>query len=451
MKLVRALVPAAMLSVSACDDGSTAMPPCDVERVAETGTTEDATVVEDVAGSAADVTTGDAAEPPSQCPEATGERPRARAEHAGVVDPVRRQLVTFGGSFGVPQNCSSIVSHTYESDTWIFDLGCSQWRSVSGTAPAGRTRHGAVHDSRGDRMLIYGGRSRAGASGPYTLYGDVHAFDLKTETWSELATTGAPPPRFNAATAYDSVNHRLLVFGGNTSSSGLVYTETNEVWALDLGSLAWTRLVATGDAPSPRFWVNGAFDAVRNWFVIYGGSNGNQAFSDTAVYEDDLWVLDLSQSPPDWYLLGKSSPDQPEGRFWAGVAVDAERDRYLVFGGHDDKNLGNRNDLWALNVNGETWEVIRTGDTYNSPPTGFCQFPADFANIDDASPERRHAHVFAAGAGLAVTTGGKTDCGNVDDIFALELATDTWQELLTATVGEACIRKGGTTCNDMCF
>jgi hypothetical protein len=450
MKLVRTFVPAALLALTGCEEDPAAPAPDDAATSADVATDAEGPSEGD-ATAAPDVTEADTAEPPASCPEPTGERPRARAEHAGIVDPARRTLVTFGGSFGVPQNCSAIVNHTYEADTWIFDLACSQWRSVAGgEAPAGRTRHGAVHDSREDRMLIYGGRSRVGGSGPYTLYGDVHAFDLKTETWSRLATTGAPAPRFNAATAYDSVNHRLLVFGGNTSTSGLVYEETNDVWALDLATLVWTKIVATGDAPTPRFWVNGAFDATRSWFVIYGGTNGREAFSDTATYEDDLWALDLSASPPDWYQLNTGAPN-PEGRFWAGIVIDADRDRYLMFGGHDDKSLGNRNDLWAFDVEAQTWAAIREGDAYNSPPTGFCQFPPDFATIDSDSPERRHAHVFAAGAGLAVASGGKTDCGSVDDVYGLELDSDRWVELLPATVGEACLRKGGTSCNDMCF
>jgi hypothetical protein len=99
----------------------------------------------------------------------------------------------------------------------------------------------------------------------------------------------------------------------------------------------------------------------------------------------------------------------------------------------------------------QMWSTLRVGDAYNNPPTGFCAFPPDFATIDAGSPERRHAHVFVGGPDVAVTTGGKTDCGNVDDVYAFDFATETWSELLPATVGEACLRKGGVTCNDMCF
>lgn len=401
----------------------------------------------------ADTSVGvDTAEPPlPECPEPTGARPGARAEHAGIYDPAKDTLVTFGGSFGVPQNCSSIVNHTYESDTWIYDVRCGQWRSAAGPGPAGRVRHGAVLDTRNRRMLIYGGRSRVGSSGPYTLHADVDAFDLDTETWSTVPTSNTPPARFNAATAYDDINHRLLVFGGNTSASGLVYEENNEVWALDLTSNAWSKLtVAPSGAPKPRFWVNGAYDSARQWFVVYGGTNGTEAFSNTAKYYDDLWALDLSLSPPTWFQLNTTAPTPP-GRFWAGIVVDPPRNRYLMFGGHDDQNLGNRNDIWEFSMTTQTWKTLRVGDAYNRPPAGFCDFPPDFATIDDGSPERRHAHVFAGGPDLAITSGGKTDCGNVDDVYAFDYTTDTWTELLPSTIGEACLRKGGVACNDMCF
>ncbi len=390
---------------------------------------------------------------PVECPEPTGQRPQARAEHAGVYDPVGKQLVMFGGTFGVPVNCSSIVDHTYQNEVWFFDTQCDQWRQSEAVAPtAGRNRHAAAYDPARRQMIVYGGRYRAGSSGSYTLFDDVLAFDIETETWSVIAT-GGPAPRHNAVAVVDPVGDQLLVFGGDTSDSGLFIQEQNDVWALDLGTGTWQQLEGTDTSqarPAKRKWVTGLWDAQRSWLVVYGGGDAT-AFSNTAQYFDDVWAFDLTQTPPVWYQLDVDPPQAPEGRFWPGLVHDTVNDRYVVFGGHDDQQVGNRNDTWALGPVAGSWELFSIGDTYNRAPNGFCDFPPDFTTVDAAQPERRHAQFFVAGEGHAWLVGGKTDCGNVDDVWSFDFSAGTWSERIPATVGEVCIRKGGVNCNDMCF
>ena len=90
-------------------------------------------------------------------------------------------------------------------------------------------------------------------------------------------------------------------------------------------------------------------------------------------------------------------------------------------------------------------------DTWNKPANGFCDFPPDFTHVDFDAPERRNAAVFVAGDDSAWLTGGKTDCGAVDDLMRLDLESATWEDVTTATVGVSCLRKGGLNCNDLCF
>ena len=50
---------------------------------------------------------------------------------------------------------------------------------------------------------------------------------------------------------------------------------------------------------------------------------------------------------------------KPDGRFWGGLIHDLGSDRYVLFGGHDDGVLGNRNDLWAFDVVARTWREVQ--------------------------------------------------------------------------------------------
>ena len=42
--------------------------------------------------------------------------------------------------------------------------------------------------------------------------------------------------------------------------------------------------------------------------------------------------------------------------------------------------------------------------------------------------------------GSLVVYGGKTDCGLIDDVWTLDLATAQWRTEVEATIGEACLR-----------
>jgi hypothetical protein len=151
--------------------------------------------------------------------------------------------------------------------------------------------------------------------------------------------------------------------------------------------------------------------------------------------------------------LDDGASDAPVGRFWPGMVHDVERDRYLLFAGHDPANLGNRNDTWEFDPEARRWEPLREGDVWNKPARDFCDFPPDFSIIDHEVPDRRSAHtlVWSEACGHALAFGGKTDCGAIDDVWSFD--GDAWEERLAPTEGEACERwrDDPATCDDMCF
>jgi hypothetical protein len=384
------------------------------------------------------------------CPEPSGERRSRRSEHAGIYDPIGRQLVFHGGSFAVPIQCD-FPKPTFEKDVWAYDTTCQQWREVkAGEGPGGRGRHMAAYDSGARRMILFGGRYRAGTTGPYQLFDDLWALDLANESWApvEPATEVKPKPRVNGALAYDPTRNQLVLFGGSLATGG-PYLPAADLWIFDFATSTWEELIVP-PGPVPRVFPSAFWDAGRQWLVIHGGAD-ETAFAQDAKYFDDLWVLDTSLDSPTWRKLGELSWIIPDGRFWDGMVQDTVADRYLLFGGHDAFDLGNRNDVEAFDPKTESWTTLRVGDTWSKPPNGVCDFPPDFSNVDMTSPERRNAMVLVGDGASAWVFGGKTDCGAIDDTFRLDLATGEWVEEVTATVGESCLRKGGQTCNDLCF
>ena len=368
--------------------------------------------------------------------------PTGRGEIEGVWDAQRKRLVMFGGNEAVPINCSPGAT-AFLGETWVYESQCDGFAQISTeSAPHARGRHAAALDEAGGQMLIHGGRFRNGDSGDYTLYGDTWAFDFELETWTKLAGPGGGPSKrgnHGAVVAQDA----LVVFGGNDSDNGAVFSPLNDTWTLDLGTLQWNRLETTNKPPA-RLYPAVATDG--STLYVYGGGDENALFG--TGFFGDLWALDLTTGQ--WTELNDGTGNAPVDRFWAGLEHDPNGNRLILFAGHDSGDLGNTNQVWSFNLETQKWKTLHEGDTYSSPANGQCDFPADFTDIDDTSPERRNAGVVTRGDDQLVIFGGKTDCGNANDVWALDLTTDTWTEWSRATAGEVCLR-ANQTCSTLCF
>jgi hypothetical protein len=127
---------------------------------------------------------------------------------------------------------------------------------------------------------------------------------------------------------------------------------------------------------------------------------------------------------------------------------DEARNRIVLFAGHDNSSLGNNNDVWTLNLDTLVWERLPGGDVYNRPQIAFCDFPADFATIDPAFPERRESHLFINMGERMLMYGGRTDCGLANDTWYLHLPDMTWENVNESFTGMTCFRSGRTDCNE---
>ncbi len=378
--------------------------------------------------------------------------PSARLGATGVHDPVRDQLLLFGGddaATAVAADCG-FVDMNILGDLWIYDFDCAVWSQVPiAGGPGARERSSAAYDSARDRMLVFGGRYRE-QSGPYTLYNDVWAFDLTSMVWELLATSGdAPSPRFDTSAEYSVVDDALVVFGGNSGPSSLSVAPESDLAVLDLATLVWSKPATSSPKPSARLKHASAYDAADNALYVFGGGDENVF---VGPWLGDLWKVDLDDKA--WTLLDDGSGVGPAAKIDAHMGYDAAGVSPYLFGGQQEGALSLGNDVWRFDAGGTSaWQPIVANETLDNPATGFCEFPVDLTSVTPQTPERRASGVSAFNAATRefhVATGGG-DCDSLDDLWSFDTATGVWNERVGAVRGEVCARAmPAAQCSALC-
>jgi hypothetical protein len=266
------------------------------------------------------------------------------------------------------------------------------WRRivpVEGPAPLPRSAGTAIFDPIARRLVIFGGESDQG------LLNDVWAFDLLTNSWSELATTGEKPePRLGANAVYDPNGHQMVIWAGQQGSR--FFDDTR---ALDLQRLEWRDLSPpSGSRPQARYGAGAVFDPFERAMVQFAGfTDLSQRFNDTQVF--DLDSLSWEEVGP------RRDSARPMMRCLLTAALDPGSRTMIIHGG---QRTGPLDDTWAFDLGTRQW----TNLTPELRPAG-RMLASSFVG-----PDRRLV-VFA----------GATDAGRVDESWAFDLDRREWTRL----------------------
>src|SRR5262249_55126713 len=134
---------------------------------------------------------------------------------------------------------------------------------------------GMAYDLARGCTVLFGGQN------PNGILGDT--WEWNGSIWTQRVPS--PPPRDNAASVYDPIRARTLLFGGADGSSGAALADT---WEWD-GTHWFPQTPAT--APTPRLLHAMAFDSLRGRTVLFGGFDGNGTrFGDTWQWDGSVWM-----------------------------------------------------------------------------------------------------------------------------------------------------------------
>lgn len=282
-----------------------------------------------------------------------------RFASAAVYDAATNRLIAFSGASlsAVPNDVISLANAN--------GIGTADWTTEipdgAAGSPAGRTFHSAVYDEANSRMIVFGGCSFTGVLCSEYL-NDVWVLTNAngiggSPTWIQLSPTGTPPaPRWGHAAAYDAVNNRMIVFGGDNQS--VIFSDT---WVLSNanglgGNPTWTHLSPSGGPPEGQDSATVVYDAINNLLIEFGGTM--QGF---AVDANSVWTLSNANGlggTPVWKKsLSNGAAGSPAKRDGHVAVYDSANNRMVIFGGNGNTATGfpQHNDVWVLaNANGLT-------------------------------------------------------------------------------------------------
>jgi N-acetylneuraminic acid mutarotase len=168
------------------------------------------------------------------------------------------------------------------ADTWTFTSvsGSGAWTALepAGSIPSARSGHAMAYDYIAGAVVLFGGYDGSG------LLNDTWAYDPAANTWTELAPTGdAPSARGNHRMVFDASAGRVVLFGGFDGTAELADT-----WAYDIASNTWTEVQTTGSVPAGREQHALVYDPHAGRVLLFGG------FDETDTDLNDLWALTLT-------------------------------------------------------------------------------------------------------------------------------------------------------------
>lgn len=317
--------------------------------------------------------------------------PTVRSEFSAVWNGT--DMIVWGGYDDVG---SFLTTRTNYGDGARYRPANNTWTAVSTAgAPFRRYGHSAVWS--GSQMIVWGGVHREGFVGgdSPTNYNDGARYNSTANTWSSMATAGAPAPRYTHTALW--ANNQMVVWGGtdgtNVFNSGARYFPSANAWS-NLTSVA---------QPAARS------DFTTGWsgteMIIWGGGDENLFYFDLGGRYNptaDTWT---ATAP-----TGERSERRGHTAVWTGSEM-------IVWGGFDGER--NLNTGGRFNPALNTWSPMNT----NGAPSGRLAHSAVWTGTQMI--------VWGGSSNTLLNTGGRYNP-----------ITDVW--LATTTTGAPTGRSGHT-------
>lgn len=196
-----------------------------------------------------------------------GGAPLKRYGTATVFDPINRSVITFAG----------FTTSGRFDDTWGFDVDQKSWTNRSNLFfPLERclTSQSFAPDRR--EMIVFGGQQNGNLNDLWTLNTDTYS-------WTDRTPTFKPSARHFSSNSYCGQGN-VVVFGGNTLNQGNKAGAVNDLWLFSLDAAQWDTLPQGANRPLPRFGHTSIYLPDQDKLLVFGGQGTSSLFNDVWEY-----------------------------------------------------------------------------------------------------------------------------------------------------------------------
>ncbi|MHA2107606.1 MAG: Kelch repeat-containing protein [Candidatus Hodarchaeales archaeon] len=288
-------------------------------------------------------------------PNSTYTVPSNRYGHGMVFDNINERVLLFGGVVNTEG-----VSTWHSNETWSFTSDNNSWRLLSTiTNPGLIAHHSMVYDFFHRKIICFGGLSEGSE-----VLNETWLFDCDTNEWIEVTPQISPPPRSDASMYYDSMNQKIVLFGGFGGES-LYYL--GDLWIYDVNDNTWTEM-ESNSRPPPSYGHCMVYDSSYDQGILFGGRT-------LSGVRNDLWIYNYGNNS--WKL--QEQLVKPDTRYWHTMVYDSGYHRLLVCGGRQNQYISSPvlNDTWSYYPNENMWIAYNTSFI---PPSSTSRFVFDSVN-----------------------------------------------------------------------
>ncbi|MBN1965892.1 MAG: SH3 domain-containing protein [Anaerolineae bacterium] len=317
----------------------------------------------------------------------SGPTPAPRGYHCMTYDVESDRVILFGGEIGPPPLPPL-------NDTWSYEVATNTWTQMAPAQSPSPGEGPLAYDVQSDRAILF-----LGTIGwpPLEVPSETWAYDLNTDTWTNVEPPVVPPALLGARMVYDTESDRMILFGGIDSMEfiargRIVYT--NATWAYDFESNSWTQMAPTVSPPGMNYHAM-AYDTGADRVILIG--------SNALEITDDTWIYDYNSDT--WEV--RQTAESPKHRDYSAMVYAAGIGRVILFGEGEPTV---KNDTWTYDFAANTWTEL-------SP---------------DPSPGRQgwHAMAYSSAADRIILFGG----GRTRSQFTLETwvydpSANTWTQV----------------------
>lgn len=183
-----------------------------------------------------------------------------------VPDPARERLLLLGGISPGTRFEAPAFSRIWSWDgrRWVREL------NAESSFPDVLFPAAAYHEAQGEHV-VFGGCTGIPAGGLVSACSQAlrGTWVSEGERWDRREVDIEPPSRWGAVMAYDAKRERVLLFGGFDGNGD----QLGDLWSWD--GNRWTQIEWNGSAPPPRGFAASAYDRVRDRLIIFGGATAN--------------------------------------------------------------------------------------------------------------------------------------------------------------------------------